>query len=68
MNRRRAPVLLVLAVLWESAYAPAAETWSRLPVDGGEVAPAPLPVEVPADNAALRYDGRFERANARESV
>ncbi len=68
MNRRLAPVLLVLAVLWESAYAPAAETWSRLPVDGGEVAPAPLPVEVPADSAALRYDGRFERTNAREPV
>ncbi len=68
MNWRAAPVLLVLALLWVPGCAPAAETWARLPVDGGEVAAAPLPVEVPADDAALHYDGRFERANGREPV
>ena len=60
--------LLTPVLLWTVGHAPAAETWSRLPVDEGEIAPAPLPVEVAPDRAELHYEGRFERADPLESV
>ena len=67
MSIRTTLFLPLLAVLWAAGRAPAAESPPpRLPVDSGEVAPAPLPVDVPPDRAELHYDGRFERADPRE--
>ena len=68
MKPRIAPGLLALAACWLIVHPTRAQTWSRPPEDKGEVAPAPLPVEVPPDDANLHYSGRFERANPKEAV
>ena len=68
MKPRLLSALLAPVILWTAGRIPAAETWSRLPVDAGEVAPAPLPVEVTPDRPELHYDGRFERTDPLEAL
>lgn len=68
MFTRSAFLLSLLTVFWAVGCIPAAELPPHLPVDTGEVAPAPLPVEALPDRAELHYDGRFERADPREAV
>ncbi len=69
MKNRTAPGLLALAAFLLMAHpAVSSETWTRPSDDRGELSPPPLPVEVSPDDAALRYDGRFERSNPKEAV